>query len=108
MGHPKFTQHFAVHESEAWLLGDAKVLPERVQKALPKQASEKPETVNFNEPPAKLLERLYRDKERRRYKKVTDGADLFLKASPEQVYAACPYLRKLLDEMLARGKDAGL
>jgi hypothetical protein len=44
----------------------------------------------------------------RRYKKVTDGTNLFLKASPERVYAVCPYLRKLLDEMLATGKAAGL
>lgn len=108
VAHPKFTQHFAVHESEAWLCGDAKVLPERVRKALPKQATEKPETVNFHEPPAKLLERLYREKERRRYKKVTDGTNLFLNASPERVYAVCPYLGKLLDEMLATGKAAGL
>jgi hypothetical protein len=32
VGHPKFTQHFAVHESEAWLFGDARVLPERVRR----------------------------------------------------------------------------
>jgi hypothetical protein len=29
-------------------------------------------------------------------------------ASPERAYAACPYLERLLDEMLASAKAAGL
>jgi hypothetical protein len=92
VAHPKFTQHFAVHESEAWLLGDPSTLPASVRRALP-GASAKPETVNFNEPPAKLLERLYREKERRRYKKTTDSINLFMDASPERVlgYLAHPF-----------------
>lgn len=104
---PRFTQHFAVHESEAWLLGDPSGLPASVRRALP-GSSAKPETVNFDQPPAKLLARLYREKERRGYKKTTDSINLFMDASPERAYAVCPYLRLLLDEMLAKARAAGL
>lgn len=33
--HPRFYQHFAVHETEAWLLSDPKILPKEVRTALP-------------------------------------------------------------------------
>lgn len=33
--HPRFHQHFAVHETEAWLLSDPKILPKEVRTALP-------------------------------------------------------------------------
>ncbi len=33
--------------------------------------------MKFNEPPAKLLERLYKEKLGKSYKKVIDGANLF-------------------------------
>lgn len=56
--HPRFRQHFAVHETEAWLLSDPAILPREVRVALPGRCTQ-PETVNFDEPPAKLLERLH-------------------------------------------------
>ena len=34
-GHPRFRQHFAVHELEAWLLAEPAVLPRAVREALP-------------------------------------------------------------------------
>lgn len=73
VGHPRFRQHFAVHETEAWLLADPTILPREVSAALPGRCS-RPEEVNSAEPPAKLLERLYRAKLGKRYKKVIDGA----------------------------------
>ncbi|MBF0234671.1 MAG: DUF4276 family protein [Desulfamplus sp.] len=54
----KFFQFFAVHEVEAWLLSDPNIFPVEVKRAFPKKI-ENPEKVNFNDPPAKLLERLY-------------------------------------------------
>lgn len=99
VAHSRFRQHFAVHETEAWLLADPSILPRAVADGLPGKAK-LPETVNFNEPPAKLLDRLYRERERRSYKKVTDGRNLFLKASPEVAYQRCPYFKRLLDDML--------
>lgn len=73
---PRFRQHFAVHETEAWLLSDRRLFPPEVAAALPGKCA-RPETVNFDEPPAKLLGRLYREKLRTTYKKTIDGANRF-------------------------------
>jgi hypothetical protein len=105
VNHPKFRQHFAVHETEAWLLADPEILPRKVKESLPGRSAQ-PESVNFDEPPAKLLERLYRDRLRRSYKKVVDGADLFATLSPDRAYERCPNLKLLLDDMLALAKQA--
>ena len=99
VGHPRFRQHFAIHETEAWLLADPGILPPKVKNALPGRCSH-PETVDFDEPPAKLLSRLYREKEGRGYKKVVDGADLFRSLSPDRAGEKCPALKALLDDML--------
>lgn len=98
--HPRFRQFFAVHETEAWLLSDPQVFPTEVGQGLVAK-SRYPETVNFNEPPSKLLQRLYYDRTRRNYKKVTHGQELFGKLDPEIAYSKCPHLKELLDEMLA-------
>jgi len=105
VGHPRFRQHFAVHETEAWLLAHPEILPAGVRRALPGKASH-PENVNFDEPPAKLLERLYREKVGRRYKKVLDGASLFKLLSPDRAYEKCPALKALLDDMLSLAQQA--
>jgi len=108
VNHPRFRQHFAIHETEAWLLSDlsdASPLPRAVKAALPGRCG-KPETVNFDEPPARLLDRLYGEKLRRKYKKVTDGANLFQGLSPEVARTKCPHLRLLLEDMLALAKAA--
>jgi hypothetical protein len=104
VGHHAFRQHFAVHETEAWLLAEPRNLPEPIRKALPKRCAQ-PETVDFDEPPAKLLNRLYREKLRRPFRKVIDGADLFSKLDPERVHQTCPFARQLLDEMLSLASD---
>lgn len=106
VANPKFKQHFAVHEIEAWLLSDPSIFPSKIRSALPTRA---PEEVNFNEPPAKLLERIYESRLAKRYRKVIDGSDLFLDLSPEIAYKKCPYLKILLDDMLqlANAHDPG-
>jgi|ERR1700687_800706 len=106
VGDDRFRQHFAVHELEAWLLASAG-LPNAVRNALPGRCTQ-PEGINFDEPPAKLLERLYREKLKRNYKKTTDGTDLFRKLEPEAAQARCPYLKALLDDMLRFAKAVGL
>ncbi|MFL6197005.1 MAG: DUF4276 family protein [Thermoanaerobaculia bacterium] len=105
VGQPKFRQHFAVHETEAWLLAHPEILPHEVKKALPRKTA-KPETVNFDEPPAKLLARLYREKLGTGYKKVIDGTNLFQSLSPDRACDRCPYLKILLDDMLGLAKQA--
>ncbi len=106
VGNPRFRQHFAIHETEAWLLAHRENLPPEVQKALPGKAA-RPETVNFDEPPGKLLVRLYQEKLRRGYKKVIDGTNLFQALSPDRAYEKCPALKALLDDMLSLAKQAG-
>lgn len=106
VGHSGFRQHFAVHETEAWILSDPSVLPKDVKPALSKTVY--PEKVNFTEPPSKLLGRLYATKTSRGYKKVTDGTDLFRQLNPETVYQKCPHFKQMMEEMLALAKDAGL
>jgi hypothetical protein len=105
VGHSRFRQHFAVHETEAWLLAHPEILPAEVRKALPGRSSH-PETVNFDEPPGKLLTRLYREKLRKSYRKVIDGTNLFQSLSPDRAYEKCPALKALLDDMLSLAKEA--
>jgi hypothetical protein len=102
---PKFFQFFAVHEIEAWLLSEPSIFPVEVKKAFPAKIRH-PEMVNFDEPPAKLLERLYPLYVRRSYKKVVNGKELFGKLDPNVAYNKCPKLKELLDKMLELAKKA--
>ena len=97
----------SVHEPEAWLFSDPEILPSGVRIALPAGMKE-PEEINFDEPPGKLLEKLYLKHLNKKYKKTGDGSKLFRKLNPEAAYQKCPYLRIMLDEMLKLAHDAGL
>lgn len=103
--HPRFAQHFAVHEIEAWMLSDSSIFPKESRDSL-RAAVSKPETVNFDEPPAKLLERLYRTGRGESYRKVIDGTNLLSKPDPAVAYEKCPALRALLDDMLGKAMAA--
>ena len=89
----RFKSSFAVHETEAWLLSKPDLFPTVVTKALPGKI-DRPEEVNFDEPPAKLLDRVYKEKTGRGYKKVTYGRELFAKLDPALARERCPYLRE--------------
>lgn len=102
-----FRMFFAVHEYEAWLLSQPTILPAKVQSAIPGRATQ-PETVNFVEPPAKLLNRIYKARLKRMYKKTTYGKELFGKLDPAVAVEKCPYLKAMLEEMLRLAKAAGL
>ena len=105
VGHPKFRQFFAVHETEAWLLSQPELFPVEVRSGFPGRINQ-PETINFNEPPAQLLGRLYRDRLRRTYKKIVNGKELFDQLDPDIAGDKCPKLRELLDEMLLLAQEA--
>jgi hypothetical protein len=107
VSHVKFRQFFAVHETEAWLLSDPNLFSPEIKKALPKSIQH-PEKINFDEPPAKLLNRIYKQKTQHDYKKITHGNALFSKLDPNLVYKKCPRFKELLDEMLKLAKEAGL
>lgn len=97
---PRFKQHFAVHELEAWLLSQPDIFPIEVKRAFPGRITS-PEQVDSTEPPAKLLTRLYRERIKRDYKKTAHGVELFSRLDPNVAYAKCPALAALLNDMLA-------
>ena len=102
---PGFRQYFAVHETEAWLLSDPQIFPTAVMNSFPGRV-QNPEEVDFDQPPSKLLGKLYREKTKRTYKKVIHGKELFDKLDPELAYQKCLRLRELLDDMLKMAKEA--
>jgi Domain of unknown function (DUF4276) len=104
VNHPKFRMFFAVHEIEAWILSQPQLLPASIGKALSGKIAQ-PESVNFSEPPAKLLDRLYRTHEGSGYKKIVYGNKLFDDLDPSAAYDKCPYLARMLDEMLTMAKS---
>ena len=103
--HPRFFQFFAVHEVEAWLLSEPRIFPAEVKKSFPSKVDH-PEAVNFDEPPAKLLERLYSANTKRSYKKLVNGKELFGRLDPEVAYRQCLKLKEMLDKMLELAKAA--
>jgi hypothetical protein len=103
----RFRMFFAVHEIEAWILSQPEILPVGVSTRLPGQARD-PESVNLNEPPAKLLDLLYRRHTGGAYKKVTYGDDLFRKLDPNVAFDKCPRLAEMLTEMLAMAAGQGV
>lgn len=103
----RFRMHFAVHESEAWLMSDKTIFPRPVRDAWPANMG-RPEEVNNERPPAKLLNELYRRATQRAYKKTANGRDLFSKLDPHVAASKCPYLQRLLDDLPQLAKDAGL
>ncbi len=107
VSHPKFRQYFAVHETEAWLLAHPEILPQTVRESLPGRCAQ-PETVNTNEPPSKLLGRLYRDRLNRDYRKTIDGKNLFLRCDPIKVAEQCPHFAQLLMDLEQLARDAGM
>jgi len=99
VGAQNFLQHFAIHETEAWLLSDPGVFPSAIRSGLPKASN--PETVNTVHPPSDRLKKLYRTRLNGHvYGKAVDGANLFSKLNPETAYERCPHLKLLLDDIL--------
>ncbi|MEO7715688.1 MAG: DUF4276 family protein [Capsulimonas sp.] len=99
MDDKKYRHFFAVHETEAWLLSDPRIFPQKVQEAL-KPLSKNPEKINSGHPPAKQLNTIYRSKLNRSYNKVTDGANLFPQLDAKIALDACPYLNQMIEGLV--------
>jgi hypothetical protein len=99
VNHERFSMFFAVHEIEAWLLSQPDIFPKDIQKYLKKE-SKSPESVDFDEPPAKFLDKIFMKETKRGYKKTVHGSQYFNKLDPDVAYSKCPYLKKMLDYML--------
>ncbi|MBW2618407.1 MAG: DUF4276 family protein [Deltaproteobacteria bacterium] len=95
-----FKQHFAVHETEAWLLSDPSIFGEVT---IPDSWSRKPESINMDKPPAKQLKELFA-KKKNIYKKTTHARILFPKLDPEQAASKCPHLKAFLDDLLKQAR----
>lgn len=95
----RFHVHFAVHEVEAWILAQSEVLPREIRDLLP-NGLRAPEAINGTEPPGQLLDRLYRQAGKGRYKKRTHGAGFFKKMDAEQVRQSCPAFKRFTDDLL--------
>jgi len=99
---PRFRQHFAVHETEAWLLSDTRLFPTIT---LPANCA-RPEEVDFDEPPSRLLDRLFSQGRGSGYKKVTMARNLIPKLDPTLVYQKCSNFKLMMDEMLSLARQA--
>jgi hypothetical protein len=97
-----------MHTWHRWLsseLSDPSIFPASIRPRVEKLA-DRPESIDFQEPPSKLLRVLYQAAGRN-YKKVTDGSALFMQLDPEVACARCPHLSLLLNDMLSLAKAAG-
>jgi hypothetical protein len=103
----RFRMFSAVHEFEAWLLSDPALFPAAVANAFSEKIAQ-PEAVNFIEPPGKLLDRVYKEKLKNRYRKTTNGKLLFARLDPKLAVGKCPCLKSMLEEMLKMAQQAGL
>jgi hypothetical protein len=104
VSNPKFAHFSSVHEVEAWLLSSPEIFPAAIRDDILGK-SQKPEDVNFDQPPAKFLDRLYKEKIYRmgrpaKYKKIGDGLELFSKLDPEIVYQKCPHFKEMIDHIV--------
>lgn len=106
VGNPRFRVFFAVHDIEAWLLSQPEIFPRNIQGELASKIRD-PERIDFDEPPAKLLQRVYRKVTDREYKKVTHGSELFRKLDPNVACAKCLQLKRMFDHLLEEAVRAG-
>jgi hypothetical protein len=96
----RFRMFFAVHEVEAWLLSKPDLFPIGVTNKFPGKVQH-PETINFDTPPAKLLEGIYYQYLKKHYNKVVNGSEVFKSLDPNDVYQKCPHFAAMMDELLA-------
>ena len=106
VGNQRFRAFFAVHEFEAWLFSHPAIIPSDVQNAV-QALSKRPEQINFNRPPSKRLDEIYRQSLRKTYKKTVDGRGLFSKLDPKVAAQQCPHLDAMLNKMLLLAQQAG-
>ena len=102
VNHSRFRQHFAVHETEAWLFAQPEIFPKAIAEVLPRNAA--PESINTNHPPGSRLRELYPKYIGKKYGKPIEGSRLFEKLDPAIASEKCPHLKLLLDDLLELAK----
>lgn len=106
-GFTRFRHFFAVHELEAWLLSAPEIFPRPVAEAVAKWGP-MPEEINFTEPPKARLKAAYRRHLQWDYKETVDGVKLFSKLDPAIACKKCPFLKEMVDELVALAKASGI
>jgi hypothetical protein len=94
----RFFPHVCVHQTEAWILAEGHALATRLR-----DPALKPdigaESKNFENPPSKRLNDLFRHRGRPGYHKIIDGRPLFEKMEFEPVYKSCHYFQGFYDDL---------
>jgi len=90
----RFAQHFAVLEFEAWLLAYPEQWPLAVRSRVTGRA---PESINFDEPPSKLLRKVLSSS----FRKTVDARRILAKVDLSVAIAKCPFLKQLSDHLIS-------
>jgi hypothetical protein len=94
----RFRLAFACPETEAWLLADPAIFPQRVRSLLTERLTNAPEGMTGK--PSEELNALYLRGLNKAYRKTIDGRNLFAKLDPERVAERCPRFKKLLEAIV--------
>jgi hypothetical protein len=94
-----FYGHVVVHEIEAWILAEGKALGTRLKH--PQIASDPDaETKDFDNPPKRRLNEMFRRHLQRHYEENRDAPALFEVMDPRAVYTSCRYYRIIYDDLV--------
>jgi hypothetical protein len=93
-----FFPHVCVHETEAWLLAEGTALARRLSDASVKPDPQA-ELKNFQLPPQRRINDLFKKNKGESYQKIRDGRPLFSSAQFEPVYSTCRFFRAFYDDL---------
>jgi hypothetical protein len=95
-----FHPHVSVHELEAWFLAEGQALSKRLEhpKLRPDRQAER---KNFDNPPNKRVDALFRQHLKHEYRKIIDGKPLLSELSHDAVIETCEFSRALYDDLVA-------
>jgi hypothetical protein len=100
-----FFPHVSVHEVEAWVLAEGEALSQRLQDPSIRPDPQA-ELKDFQKPPKKRIDELFRRTNKTRYRESLDGQPLFSKMSFQPVYDSCQCFRKFYDDLKAAARPS--
>lgn len=93
-----FHPHVSVHEIEAWFFAEGKALKERLGASI--KPDPKAEEKNFDNPPKKRINRLFRENIGKSYREKLDASSLFKNLNHNTLHNNCFYYRKFYDDLV--------
>ncbi len=100
-----FHPHVSVHEIEAWFLAEGKALGRRLKCSTLRPVPHA-EELDFDKPPKRRINALFRRYLKRGYEENGDGQPLFKALDHSLVYERCGYYRALYDDLVGCGRAA--